>query len=99
MENNRKINFSIGIFDQISENIKIKIKKESENCELYGIGLYTDEFIIKKYKTYPVKTIQERMQLAKQLEGVDFVFSVDTTNKEELKKIVKQEYIKILKNS
>ena len=99
MENNRKINFSIGIFDQISENIKKKIKKESENCELYGIGLYTDEFIIKKYKTYPVKTIQERMQLAKQLEGVDFVFSVDTTNKEELKKIVKQEYIKILKNS
>lgn len=98
MEKNRKIDFSIGIFDQVSENIKEKIKNESKNCELYGIGVYTDEIVIQEYKTYPVKKFEDRMELAKQLEGVDFVFKVNNTDVKELKKIVEQACIKILNN-
>ena len=98
MEKNRKVNFLIGIFDEISETIKDKIKKESNNCEIYGLGIYTDEIVIQEYLTQPVKKIEERMKLAKQLEGVDFVFSINTTDTEKMKKIVQQACIEALKN-
>ena len=97
MEKNRKIDFSIGIFDEISENIKEKIKQESSNCEFYGVGVYTDEVVINEYMTYPTRKIEERMQLVKQIEGVDFVFQVNTTDAKEIKRIVEKECIEILK--
>ena len=98
MEKNKKIDFTIGIFDEISEEIKKKIKNESNNSELYGIGVYTDEVVIKDYMTYPVRKLDERMKLAKQLEGVDFVFSIDNTDEKEIRKIVEQACIKVLNN-
>lgn len=98
MEEKRKIDFSIGIFDGISENIKEKIKKESSNCELYGVGVYTDEVVINEFGTYPMKNTEERMRLAKEIEGVKFVFPVKTTNVAELKEIIKQAYAKIIEN-
>ena len=98
MEKSKKIDFSIGIFDQISETIKERIKKESDECELYGLGIYTDEVIIQEYMTYPTKTLEERMEIAKQLEGVDFVFSINSTDVKEVKKIVEQACIEVLKN-
>lgn len=98
MDKNRKIDFSIGIFDEISEAIKEKIKRESDNCELYGLGVYTDEIVIEEYKTYPRRKIEERMDLVKKLEGVDFVFSVNTTDTKEMKQIVEQACIEAIKN-
>lgn len=98
MEKSKKIDFSIGIFDQISETIKDRIKKDSEKCELYGVGIYTDEVVVQEYMTYPTKKLKERMKVAKELEGVDFVFSINNTEVKELKKIVEQACIEILKN-
>ena len=98
MKKNKKVDFSIGIFDEISETIKDKIKKESDNCEIYGLGVYTDEIIIQEYMTYPVKKIEERIKLAKELDGVDFVFTVNTTDTKEIKKIVEKAFIEAIKN-
>ena len=98
MGNNRKIDFSIGIFDEISETITDKIKSESERSELYGVGVYTDKIVIEKYMTYPGKKIKERMELAKQIEGVDFVFEVNSTDIEEIKKIVEKACMQKMKN-
>lgn len=39
MEEKRKLNFSIGIFDDISSSIVEKIKNESKNSEIYGVGV------------------------------------------------------------
>ena len=88
MEKKKKFDFSIGIFDNISENIKERIKQESENCEIYGVGVYTDEIVKNKYNTYPMKSVEERMDFAKKIDGVDFVFLVESTDINELKKIV-----------
>ena len=88
MEKKKKFDFSIGIFDNISENIKERIKQESENCEIYGVGVYTDEIVKNKYNTYPMKNVEERMNIAKKIDGVDFVFLVESTDINELKKIV-----------
>ena len=97
MEKKKKIDFSIGIFDNISENIKERIKQESENCEIYGVGVYTDEIVKNKYNTYPMKNVEERMNLAKKIDGVDFVFLVDSTDRNELKKIVEKVWKERLK--
>ena len=98
MKKNKKVDFSIGIFDEISETIKDKIKKESDNCEIYGLGVYTDEIIIQEYMTYPVKKIEERIKRAKELDVVDFVFTVNTTDTKEIKKIVEKAFIEAIKN-
>ena len=97
MEKKKKFDFSIGIFDNISENIKERIKQESENCEIYGVGVYTDEIVKNKYNTYPMKNVEERMNLAKKIDGVDFVFLVDSTDINELKKIVEKVWKERLK--
>lgn len=98
MNKQRKIDFSIGIFDKISDVIIEKIKREAEKCELYGVGVYTDEIVLKEYMTYPVNTIEQRMKLAKQIEGVNFVFEVNNTDAKEVKKIIEQACIEVLKN-
>ena len=98
MDKQRKIDFLLGIFDEVSETIKEKIKRESDNCEVYGLGVYTDEVVIEQYMTCPSKNIQERIESAKQIEGVDFVFPVNSTEAKEVKKIVEQACIEILKN-
>ncbi len=98
MGEKRKLNFSIGIFDDISDSIIEKIKNESKNCEIYGVGVYSDKIVIEEYFTYPMKNLEERMDNVKQIEGVDFVFPVDTIDIEEMKKIVQQECVKFLEN-
>lgn len=98
MKKSKKIDFSIGIFDIISDSIKDKIKREASNCELYGLGVYTDEIVIEEYGTYPTKKFEDRMKSAKQIEGVDFVFKVNSTDIKELKRMIEQVYIKVLKN-
>lgn len=96
MEKNRKIDFSIGIFDEISENIKEKIKQESSNCEFYGVGVYTDEVVINEYMTYPTRKIEERMQIAKCFNGVDFVFEVDTKDPKQVEEIAQKAYLEYI---
>ena len=98
MDKQRKIDFSIGIFDKITDGIIEKIKREAEKCELYGVGVYTDEIIIKEYMTYPVNTTEQRMKLVRQIEGVDFVFKLNNTDTKEVKKIIEQACREALKN-
>ena len=47
----QKLGFSIGIFDILTSGIRKKIRKEAEECEVYGIGVYTDDFIEKELNT------------------------------------------------
>ncbi len=97
-ENIKKIDFTIGIFDNITDKIKNKILEESTKCETYAVGVYTDKFIIENLMTYPSKNLEERINLAKNIEGVSFTFPVNTSNKEEVKKIIEEGYQKYLKN-
>ena len=98
MEKNKKIDFSIGIFDDISENIKKRVKKEADNCEIYGVGVYSDEIVKNEYKTSPIRSEEERMNLVKNLEGVNFIFLVDSIDVNEIKKIVEKACKGVLKN-
>lgn len=99
MENNKKkLGFSIGIFDNISDRIKSRILKESSECETYCVGVYTNEIITKKYMTYPLNTQEERMNIAKEIPGIDFVFPVNTTDIDEVKTIIEKEYYNFLNN-
>ena len=97
-ENIKKIDFTIGIFDNITDKIKNKIQEESSKCETYAVGVYTDKFVIENLMTYPLKTLEERISLAKNMEGVSFTFPVNTSNKEEIKKIIEESYQKYLEN-
>lgn len=94
----RKFNFTIGIFDGISEKIKLKIKEESNECETYGVGVYTDKFVIDNFMTYPSKALEIRQENVKKINGVDFTFSVNTSDASKVKKIIESEYQKYLQN-
>ena len=53
----KKLNFSIGVFDELSDNIKVKMNEEAQKCKIYGVGVYTDRFIIEHLMTYPTNTL------------------------------------------
>lgn len=93
----KKIDFSVGIFDNVTKNITNKIREEAKKSEVYGVGVYTDEIVVKKYKTLPKNNLEERMRLAKKIEGVDFVFSIDKLKAEEIKNIIEEECRNYLK--
>lgn len=96
MMENKKINFCIGIFDELSEKGLEKIKNEIANSEIYGIGVYTEKIVKEKFFTCPKNDLEKRMEFARNIEGVKFVFSIDTINPEELKKIVKNELMRFI---
>lgn len=98
MEKMRKIDFSIGIYDDISENIKSKIKRESQKCEIYGVGIYSDSIVIENFKTYPMKNAEERIAQVKALKDVDFVFLVESMNAEDIKRSVESACMEFLKS-
>lgn len=90
--------FSIGIFDNITDKIKSRILDESNRCKTYGIGIYTDKFIVEKFMTHPSKKIDERVSNVKNIPGVDFTFLVDTSEINEMKEVVKDAYNSYLKS-
>lgn len=92
MENMKKIDFSIGIYDDISENIKSKIKRESQKCEIYGVGIYSDSIVIENFKTYPMKNAEERITQVKALKDVDFVFSVSDRDPKKVQEVAENAY-------
>ncbi len=95
----KKIDFCIGIFDNISDKGIEKIKKEISNCEIYGIGVYTDDIIINNFYTFPLNNLEKRMNIAKNIDGVKFVFPLDTTDPLKLKEIIKNETMNFIKQN
>lgn len=92
----KKIDSCIGIFDNLSENSLDKLKKDINNCEIFGVGVYTEKVIIQEFFTKPVKKLEERLDAVKNIDGVDFVFVLDTNDPKEIKKIVQEEAMKYI---
>ena len=92
----KKIDFCIGIFDDLSEKGLEKIKEDIRNCEIFGIGVYTEDVIIENFFTHPINSLEKRMEIAKNIDGVEFVFPLNTNDPEKLKEIIKSEYINFL---
>ncbi len=95
----KKVDFCIGIFDNLTDEGLVKIKNDIKNCEIYGIGVYTDKIVIEDFFTYPINNLEKRMEIAKSIDGVRFVFPLDTNKPEELKEIIRKETIKIMEQN
>ncbi len=95
----KKFDFCIGIFDNLSEKSIKKIKNDIDNCEVFGIGVYTDNIVKDKFFTYPINNIDKRLENAKNIAGVKFVFPIDTNNPDKMKKIVMDEYVKFIEKN
>lgn len=96
---NKKIDFCIGIFDNLSERGLEKIEKEISNCEIFGIGVYTDDIVMKKFFTYPLNNLKRRMEIAQNIKGVKFIFPIDTNDPVKMREIIKKESMKFLNQS
>lgn len=88
----KRFNFSIGVFDELSDNIRGKMNEEAQKSKIYGVGVYTDRFIIEHLMTYPANTLKERMENVKKINGVDFTFPVDTSSPGRVKDIIENAY-------
>lgn len=82
MEKEKKeFHYTIGIYDTICKFIREKTREKADEEGAYGIGVMTDELCEQKYMTHPLKDIEQRMAIARGLDGVDFVFAVDDLEK------------------
>lgn len=87
----KKLDFCIGIFDNLTDKGIAKIKEDIQNCEIYGIGVYTDEVVI--------NNLEKRMETAENIEGVKFVFKLDSSDSSKLKEIIKNETMKYINDN
>ena len=91
--NKKEFGYTIGIFDIICKDIRKKIKEQAQKDEAYGLGVYTDRYCENELMTLPMKTTEDRMEIAKCFEGVDFVFEVDSKNEQEIEDAAKSAYL------
>ena len=53
-----------------------RIKEARKDCEVLGVGIFSDEVFFQKYDRRPLRSYSERAMIASYLKGVDFVFEV-----------------------
>lgn len=95
----KKIDFCIGIFDNLSKEGLEKIENDIKNCEVYGIGIYTDDIVINNFYTQPLNNLEKRINTVKNINGVKFVFPLNTTEPDEIKEVIREEYKKYIGNN
>lgn len=88
--------FSIGIFDILTKKIRQSIEEEAKKYSCYALGIYTDDFIENELKTDCLKNLEDRMQIANQIEGVSFTFPIDGREVTQITKLVQEQYMKYL---
>ena len=91
-DESKDFNYTVGIFDVICRAIRKRVEEGAKDGKTYGIGVYTDEYCKQELMTNVMKSTEERMQIAKSFEGVDFVFSVDTKDHEKIDALAQQAY-------
>ena len=92
----KQYNYTIGIYDIICRDIRMKVRKEAEKEGKYGIGVYTDRYCEQELMTCPMKKIDERMEIARCFEGVDFVFEVDSREQKQIEEAAEKAYVAYL---
>ena len=92
----KNYNYTMGIFDVICRAIRTKVKDEAKKNEVYGIGVYTDRYCEEELMTYPMKRTEERTEIARCLEGVDFVFPVDTKDVKQIEEVAQKAYLEYI---
>ena len=83
MSNKKEYHYTIGLYDLICKYVRNKIREGAAQEGIYGIGVYTDRYCEEVLMSKPLKNLEQRMEIVKSLEGVDFVFSVDDINRAE----------------
>lgn len=73
----KEFHTTVGVFDVLSRSIRKKVKEEAKKEGHFGIGVLTDDYCEITLSTRPLKSTDERMEIAQNLDGVDFVFPVD----------------------
>ena len=91
----KEFHYTIGIYDTICKFIREKTREKSAEEGAYGIGVMTDELCEQKYMTHPLKDIEQRLAIARGLDGVDFVFAVDDL--ERVSEIAEETYLEFKK--
>ena len=80
-EKSKEYHYSVGIYDIICRYIREKISEGAEQEGVYGIGVFSDRYCEDVLMSRPLKNLEQRMEIARSFEGVDFVFPVDEKEK------------------
>ena len=91
--NKKEFDYTIGIFDVICRDIRKKIKEQTQSEGVYGLGVYTDRYCENELMTLPMKTTEERMNIARYFEGVNFVFPVDSRDEQKIEDAARSAYL------
>ena len=89
-------NYTVGIYDVICRAIRVKLREEAQKDGAYGIGVYTDRYCEQELMTQTMKKLEDRMEIARSFEGVDFVFSVDTRDSKSIEEVAQEAYLEYL---
>lgn len=95
-EEGKDFYYTVGIYDVICRAIRVKLREEAQREGAYGIGVYTDRYCEQELMTQPMKKLEDRMEIARCFEGVDFVFEVDTRDPKHIEEVARNAYLQYL---
>jgi cytidyltransferase-like protein len=96
MKKKRDFGFSMGAFDVITQKMIERIREEAKEYNVYALGIYTNDFIKDELGMKCIKTTEQRMMIAEQIEGIDFVFPINTRETNEVRKEIEKSYSQYL---
>ena len=96
-----QVAYSYGVYDILrAKDLRdldktIQMSKEKGN-EAFGLGIYDSSLCQVMGTNEPLKSLEDRMQIMKQIRGVDFVFPLVSLDKNIIRKEIEEEYSKFL---
>ncbi len=92
----QEFGFSLGIFEVLTPKIIKGIREQAAKYKTYALGVYTDEYVQNELNTACMKTTEQRIEIAEQIDNVNFVFPVDTRDATIVKKEIEKAYSEYL---
>lgn len=92
------VSYTLGVWDILrSENLDkldrtIQLTREENDSIEFGVGIYDENICEELGVDKPIKSLEDRMEIMKQIIGVDFVFPVKSLDKDVIKKNVVNAY-------
>lgn len=97
------ISYTCGLFDILRAkdlqdlDQQIQLSKE-QGAQYFAIGIYDETLSEKLGLNTPLKSLEDRMNIMRQIRGIDFVFPVFTLEEKVLKKNIKEAYKEFLES-
>lgn len=97
------IAYTHGVYDILRAKDLQEIDRQiqlsrQDGSEYFGLGIYDSNLCEHLGLNSPLKSLQDRLDIMRQVRGVDFVFPISTLHEDVLKDVIKHAFVDFIRN-